>query len=41
MTDLDREVANILKNLLLWSDRLGKDEIYTIQEAIARLKGEI
>ena len=36
------EVAiKILEDMLGWSDRLGSDEIYTIQEAVARMKKEL
>ena len=31
----------ILEDMLIWSDKLGNDEIMTIREVIARLKGEL
>lgn len=40
MTDKNKInfVKDKLKNLLLWSDRLGSDEIYDIQESIKILE---
>jgi len=38
---MKQEVIHLLEDMIRWSDRLGSDEIYTIQEAIARLKGEL
>ena len=32
------ELENRLKNMLLWSDRLGSDEIYEIKEIIKLIK---
>ena len=35
------EAIRLLEDMLDWSDRLGSDERLTIEEVIARLKGEI
>jgi ribonucleotide reductase beta subunit family protein with ferritin-like domain len=35
------EAIRLLEDMLDWSDQLGSDERLTIQEVIARLKGEI
>lgn len=35
-----KEAIKRLKELLLWSDRLGSDEIYEIKEIIKLLKNE-
>jgi len=35
-----KEIINRLNNLLKWSDRLGSDEKYELQEIIKLLKNE-
>ena len=40
MTSKEAKACNILKQLLGWSDRLGSDEVYTIQEVIELLEKE-
>ena len=35
------QAIKLLEELLQWSDRLGSDEVYHIQEVIATLKGEL
>lgn len=40
MTNIEQAIK-LLEELLRWSDRLGSEEIYHIQEVIATLKGEL
>jgi hypothetical protein len=35
------EAIKLLEEMIVWSDRLGLEEIYHIKEVIARLKGEL